>query len=307
MKGSYIMENKITLIDGAMGTEIRARGFEVPSHTNSIWSAQALMDNPKVIVDIHKDYILAGAEIITTNNYAVTQNLLRRENLRNKLEDLTLLSIDLAKEAREITNSNTKIAASLPPLDTSYRPDLVGDSDSLMRKYSEIVEIVKDKVDLVMIETMSSSAEAIGALKACQDTSMEVWLGYTLHGVRKNTLPSGESLTEALTAVKEYNIDAFLINCCSANITAEAMKVFADTVDKPFGGYANSEIIDHIERGDDSLDNAEDLQRESRQSINADQYSMIVKEWIESGATIVGGCCRTGPKHIEKLYQMINN
>ena len=129
-----------------MGTEIRARGFEVPSHTNSIWSAQALMDNPKVIVDIHKDYILAGAEIITTNNYAVTQNLLRRKNLRNKLEDLTLLSIDLAKEARQITNSNTKIAASLPPLDTSYRPDLVGDSDSLMRKYSEIVEIIKDKV-----------------------------------------------------------------------------------------------------------------------------------------------------------------
>ena len=301
------MESKITLIDGAMGTEIRARGFEVPSHTNSIWSAQALMDNPKVIVDIHKDYILAGAEIITTNNYAVTQNLLRRKNLRNKLEDLTLLSIDLAKEARQITNSNTKIAASLPPLDTSYRPDLVGDSDSLMRKYSEIVEIIKDKVDLIMIETMSSSAEAIGALKACKDIGMEVWLGFTLHGVRKNTLPSGESLTEALTAVKNYDIDAFLINCCSANMTSEAMKIFADEVKKPFGGYANSEIVDYIELGDDALDNAEDLQRESREPINADQYSESVKEWIKTGASIVGGCCRTTPKHIKTIHQMINN
>ena len=301
------MESKITLIDGAMGTEIRARGFEVPSHTNSIWSAQALMDNPKVIVDIHKDYILAGAEIITTNNYAVTQNLLRRKNLRNKLEDLTLLSIDLAKEARQITNSNTKIAASLPPLDTSYRPDLVGDSDSLMRKYSEIVEIIKDKVDLIMIETMSSSAEAIGALKACKDIGMEVWLGFTLHGVRKNTLPSGESLTEALTAVKNYDVDAFLINCCSANMTSEAMKIFANEVKKPFGGYANSEIVDYIELGDDALDNAEDLQRESRKPINADQYSESVKEWIKTGASIVGGCCRTTPKHIEKIHQMINN
>ena len=301
------MESKITLIDGAMGTEIRARGFEVPSHTNSIWSAQALMDNPKVIIDIHKDYILAGAEIITTNNYAVTQNLLRRKNLRNKLEDLTLLSIDLAKEARQITNSNTKIAASLPPLDTSYRPDLVGDSDSLMRKYSEIVEIIKDKVDLIMIETMSSSAEAIGALKACKDIGMEVWLGYTLHGVRKNTLPSGESLTEALTAVKNYDIDAFLINCCSANMPSEAMKIFADEVKKPFGGYANSEIVDYIDLGDDALDNAEDLQRESREPINADQYSESVKEWIKTGASIVGGCCRTTPKHIKTIHQMINN
>ena len=51
------MDNKITLIDGAMGTEIRARGFEVPSHINSIWSAQALIDNPEVVRDIHEDYI----------------------------------------------------------------------------------------------------------------------------------------------------------------------------------------------------------------------------------------------------------
>lgn len=301
------MNNKVTLIDGAMGTEIRARGFEVPSHTNSIWSAQALIDNPDVVKDIHKDYILAGAEVITTNNYAVTQNLLRRENIRDKLKELTLLSIDIAKQARENTNHSVKIAASLPPLDTSYRPDLVGDMDSIVRKYSEIVNIVKDKVDLIIIETMSSSIEAIGALTACKNADIEVWLGYTLHGVRENTLPSGESLLDALNAVKDFNIDAYLINCCSADITSKAMKVFTSELNKPFGGYANSEIIDHIESGDDSLDNAENLQRESRQSIDANQYSKIVEEWITSGATIVGGCCRTTPKHIKKIHQLINN
>ena len=52
------MKNKITLIDGAMGTEIRARGCEVPSHHSSIWSAKALIDNPDVVKEIHKDYIL---------------------------------------------------------------------------------------------------------------------------------------------------------------------------------------------------------------------------------------------------------
>ncbi|MFM1593944.1 MAG: homocysteine S-methyltransferase family protein [Woeseiaceae bacterium] len=301
------MNNKVTLIDGAMGTEIRARGFEVPSHTNSIWSAQALIDNPDVVKDIHKDYILAGAEVITTNNYAVTQNLLRRENIRDKLKELTLLSIDIAKQARENTNHSVKIAASLPPLDTSYRPDLVGDMDSIVRKYSEIVNIVKDKVDLIIIETMSSSIEAIGALTACKNAGIEVWLGYTLHGVRENTLPSGESLLDALNAVKHFDVDAYLINCCSADITSKAMKIFANELNKPFGGYANSEIIDHMEHGDDSLDNAENLQRESRQSIDANQYSKIVEEWITSGASIVGGCCRTTPKHIKKIHQLINN
>ena len=79
------MKNKITLIDGAMGTEIRARGCEVPSHHSSIWSAKALIDNPDVVKEIHKDYILAGADIIVTNNYEVTHNLLKRENIKHKL------------------------------------------------------------------------------------------------------------------------------------------------------------------------------------------------------------------------------
>ena len=71
----------ITLLDGGMGTEIRRRGCNVPSHLNSIWSAQALMDNPEVVRQIHTDYINAGADIIITNNYAVTHNLLKRKNI----------------------------------------------------------------------------------------------------------------------------------------------------------------------------------------------------------------------------------
>ena len=103
------MNDKITLIDGAMGTQIRARGYEVPSHHSSIWSAQALMDNPHIVKEIHKDYISAGAEIITTNNYAVTQNLLERENLGHRLEELTSLSIDIAKEAKKESGKNIKM------------------------------------------------------------------------------------------------------------------------------------------------------------------------------------------------------
>ena len=74
----------ITLLDGGMGTEIRRRGCNVPSHLNSIWSAQALMDNPEVVRQIHTDYINAGADIIITNNYAVTHNLLKRKNIGKK-------------------------------------------------------------------------------------------------------------------------------------------------------------------------------------------------------------------------------
>jgi len=301
------MNDKITLIDGAMGTQIRARGYEVPSHHSSIWSAQALMDNPHIVKEIHKDYISAGAGIITTNNYAVTQNLLERENLGHRLEELTSLSIDIAKEAKKESGKNIKIAASLPPLDTSYRPDLVGDITSIEKKYMEIVDIVKDRVDLIIIETMSSSMEASGALSACAKTDIEVWLGYTLQGIRKNILPSGENLIDAINKVKHFNISAYVINCSSANITTEAIKLLSNEIDKPFGGYANSVNVNQIIDGDDEVDNAENLQVENQQLINAIDYSVIVKNWIDNGATIVGGCCGTSPEHIKKINDLISH
>ncbi len=290
-----------------MGTQIRARGYEVPSHHSSIWSAQALMDNPHIVKEIHKDYISAGAEIITTNNYAVTQNLLERENLGHRLEELTSLSIDIAKEAKKESGKNIKIAASLPPLDTSYRPDLVGDITSIEKKYMEIVDIVKDRVDLIIIETMSSSMEASGALSACAKADIEVWLGYTLQGIRKNILPSGENLIDAINKVKHFNISAYVINCSSANITTEAIKLLSNEIDKPFGGYANSVNVSQIINGENEVDNAENMQVKHQQLINALDYSVIVKNWIDDGATIVGGCCGTSPEHIKKISDLINH
>ena len=61
------MEN-VKILDGGTGTEIKRRGYNVPSHIESIWSAQALIDNPDIVEDIHYDYICAGADYIIINN-----------------------------------------------------------------------------------------------------------------------------------------------------------------------------------------------------------------------------------------------
>ena len=90
---------KLLIGDGGMGSELRFRGVEVPSHIESIWSALALTTNPDVIKAIHLDYIKAGADYITANNYAVTQPILERADMSDRLEELTLLSISIAHEA----------------------------------------------------------------------------------------------------------------------------------------------------------------------------------------------------------------
>ena len=109
---------EIILGDGGMGSELSMRGVEVPSHVDSIWSALALSESSKIIKEIHSDYIEAGSDYITINNYAVTQPILARNEKSDQLEDLTLKAISLAKEAVKESGKEVDIAGSLPPLET---------------------------------------------------------------------------------------------------------------------------------------------------------------------------------------------
>ena len=185
--------------DGAMGTELRRRGVKVPSHIESIWSALALKEAPDTVEKIHTDYIEAGSDYITTNNYAVTRPILSRDNFDNELESLTIKSIEIAKAALSKTKKrDIKILGSLPPLETSYRADLILKEEEMNKQYSEIANILKDKVDIIICETMASALEAKCALKAALETNMPVWVSWTLHGDVRNTLPSGETVNQAL-------------------------------------------------------------------------------------------------------------
>ena len=189
--------SKIKILDGGTGAEIRRRGYEVPYHVDSIWSAQSLIDNPEVVEQIHYDYIHSGARYITINNYALTQPILSRAKIENRLIELTSLSIDLAISAKKRSNKDVKIIGSLPPLETSYMSDLVINEKDMLDNYRVIAGVLKNKVDIILCETMSSSIEANTAVKAGLETNLETWVSWTLQGSRSNTLPSGETIEQA--------------------------------------------------------------------------------------------------------------
>ena len=93
--------NGTVLLDGAMGAELRARGVHVRDYKSSLWSALACVEAPDAVIQLHRDYVDAGADIITVNNYAVTPALLAREGLENSLEELTLKAVECAVAARD--------------------------------------------------------------------------------------------------------------------------------------------------------------------------------------------------------------
>ncbi len=297
----------IILGDGAMGTELRARGVEVPSHTESIWSALALKNNSQEIIEVHKDYIDAGSDYITINNYAVTKPLLARKNLENEFKDLTGKAIDLAKEAILSKGSNTKIAASFPPLETSYRPDLVPSKKILQNYYAEFAETLTGKVDFIICETMTTAEEGRIALEMAKRTNLPVWLGWTLMGNRLNKLPSGENLLDATKYCLDLSPDAVLLNCCGINLITEGLKELQKLkLEIPIGGFANNERVNKFSDTDSIVTNAEEIHYMNSSEVNELEYLEEVKKWIEQGATIVAGCCRTRPSHIKVIKDAIN-
>ena len=287
--------------DGAMGTELRRRGVEVPSHVESIWSALALKEATSIVEEIHIDYIEAGSDYITTNNYAVTRPILSRDNLDNELESLTIKSIEIAKAALLKTKrEDVKILGSLPPLETSYRADLILKEEEMNKQYSEIANILKDKVDIIICETMASALEAKCALKAALETNMPVWVSWTLHGDVRNTLPSGETVNQAFTELNGLEPDAYLVNCCAANLVTPSIKALKELTDIPIGGYANAENV-ALDTENSNLKFAAERHWNSAIEINEKAYLEEARLWIKAGASIVGGCCRTNPNYIKEL------
>ena len=106
------------LLDGGMGQEIVNRGGK---GGYGEWAAAALLEHPGMVRQIHRDYIAAGADVITTNTYGTTRARLRHAGMEDRLAELVRLAGQIAADARdEASADQLRIAASLPPLEASY-------------------------------------------------------------------------------------------------------------------------------------------------------------------------------------------
>lgn len=284
-----------------MGRELRSRGVNV---LTAIWSANGLIAAPDTVRQIHQDYISAGADIITTNTYGIIRNNLAGAGLEGRFEELNILACKLAVEARRKSAASVLIAGSLPPLGGSYRPDLVGRTEDIESLYLEQAELLAPYVDLFLCETMSSAAEAGAAAAAACKTGKPVWVAWTLHEDRSGRLRSGETIRAAAELLHDLPVSGFLVNCCAPESITNALPQLLETGAAYIGGYANTfqpipkdwELV-----GDKPTDGALDL----RSDLDPESYAEHVVRWLQNGATVVGGCCGTGPAHIAKIKGLL--
>ena len=291
-----------TLLDGGMGRELRFRGVEI---LDTIWSANALLTAPDVVRQAHVDYILAGADVITTNTYGVIRTDLAKEGIEGRFAELNRFACELAEEARAASGRGVMIAGALPPLRGSYRADLVGPRDEIEPAYREQADLLAPHVDLFICETMSSAAEGLACATAACSTGKPVWVSWTLHEDRSGRLRSGETMAEACAALRGLPVAGFLANCCPPESIAAAMAELTATGSANVGGYANTFTpVPEDWTLDD--DNPSGGLIGLRDDLDPDAYAAHAAAWLDAGATVIGGCCGTRPAHIARLREMID-
>lgn len=282
----------ITILDGAMGTELRARGATVPDYRSSAWSAMALIHDPDAVRKIHRDYIAAGASVVTANNYSVVPRLLARVGMESRLEELTCTACRLARAARSDSGrDDVLVAGSLPPLETTYRPDLVPADAELEATYERIARTLAGEVDFALAETLTTTREAVAAARAAERAGLEVWVSWNL-ALDAAVLRGGESLTSAVRALDGLPVAAFLVNCVPTGHVLDALEELRAATDRPIGAYANSCT---------SAPDQDALDACAGSALGPEAYADVAATWVAAGATLVGGCCDTDPAHIAAL------
>ena len=279
-----------------MGNELLARRSDLVS---GLWSAQYLIDAPQLVKEIHLEYINAGADLITTNTYSTIPSYLSKKNVENRMPELVGLAGKLAREAADDSEKEIIVAGSLPPLEESYRPDLVIDAEEAIPIYEVLIKELTPFVDIFICETMSSIKEMQHVMEALNnlDNKKPVWISWTLKEDKKNRLRSGESIEEAFNASATVKPEAYLFNCTDPYAISEGIKVLKQLTQKPIGGYPN---VFNVPDGW-TLDN--DIQVSVR-DLSIEKFLEFAEEWRKLGASIIGGCCGIGPRFIKAIADL---
>lgn len=287
----------ITLLDGSIGQELVKRSGDAPT---SLWSTMVMIDHPELLDYVHAEYFRVGATIATTNTYPVLQDRLDSNGYDLDIRRLWDAATTSARRAAT-QNGHGRVAGSIGPLIASYRPDKCPEPQDAEQQYANIVSHLAEKTDFLLIETVSSVKQAEGALRATDTTGKPVWIAFSVDDFDGSKLRSGEDISLLADTLRAHRVDAVLVNCSRPEAVSEAMQ-HINAFDRPFGAYANgfTKITDGFLKDKPTV-----AALTERVDLGPAEYAKFAMHWIETGATIVGGCCEVGPAHIQELAKQI--
>ena len=290
------------ILDGANGTELERLGAPMDQ---DLWCARALADCPDIVQEVHRRYIDAGADIITTNTFSATREAMQRCGLAAHFEAWNRRAARIALEARDRSSraGSLVVAGSVGTYGRFGPLDLETAFDHF-RAQGEI--LAGEGVDLLILETLGSTTRTIKAMvNATKDLGVPVWVsisclrdrdtGALMFGIEESSEAAHEAqthgpLAEAVREITSVGGSALLMMHSVRDVTEDAVKVMRSTFSGPLGAYPNAgywtrpnwTFVDQV---------------------SPDAYLADARRWVEAGAAIVGGCCGVGVEHIRALAE----
>lgn len=293
------------ILDGGMSRELVRLGAELRQPE---WSALALMESPEIVQRVHEAFIEAGADVITTNSYALVPFHIGEQRFREKGGALARQAGELAhKTASSKPKRPVRVAGCLPPVFGSYEPQRF-DPTRVQDYLGVLVEALLPSVDLWLGETLSLIAEGEAVMTATAGSGKDVWISFTLDddeqalAAEDARLRSGETVDAAADWALGAGAAALLFNCSRPEVMAKAVTQAAAAFcqrgrEIPIGVYANAFVPKPRERA------ANESLSETRDELTPERYAELAQEWVAKGATILGGCCGIGADHIRRLAE----
>ena len=287
----------VTLLDGGMGQELFLRSKKPAT---PLFSAQAMLDDPEMVIQLHCDFISAGADLICINSYAATPERLARDADISVFAKIQKAAVRAALIARDNSRKPVRIAGCLPPLVASYHTELIPPENQARASYELIIQQQEHSVDLFIAETMSSVAEARYVCDAVANTDKPVWVSFTVDDRDGTCLRSGEALMAGVEGAVTGGAEVVLVNCSTPEAVGQSMAILSKQ-DLLFGGMANGYVAAAELKAGDTVDTLA-----TRDDLDPNGYAEHAMSWVEQGATMIGGCCGVGPAHIAELRRRID-
>lgn len=298
-----LQREKPVLIDGGLATQCEAMGCDID---NELWSAVLLQSNPRALVDAHRAFLDAGAEIIATASYQASRNGFMASGLSADAADgLIVSSVKLAEQAREEflrNNPDTEyaplIAASIGPYgaalhDASEYTGQYGVTAEELREFhrGRLELLDRSEPDLLACETIPSFEEAQVLAELLGKATNPAWISFSCRD--KEHISDGTPIADVASLFARHpRVLAIGVNCLPPELILPIIATLKSAVaDKAIVVYPNSGETYNVENNSWSG------------TVTELQCARSAQAWIEAGAKIVGGCCRIGPTQISAMAQ----
>ncbi len=280
------LRHEVLVGDGAMGTLLYSRGIPLDANFEHLNLVQ-----PDRVRAVHADYIAAGARLIETNTFGANAVRLGAIGLGHKVAAINIAGARLAREA---AGDTALVAGAIGPLGRGRADAAVLDTGQRRAAFCEQVDaLVQGGVDLLLLETFAELAELELALAAAVDSNLPVIAQFALlEGGRTRDGFSAEEVARHLTAGGAAMLG---VNCgAGPRELLAVLRRLAVSTDLPLSAFPNSGFPEYVDGRSIYL-------------ATPDYFAARASEMVAAGATLIGGCCGTGPEHIRALATVLRD